>query len=55
MKNGSQRRTAIRLAFFVTLLWATSWVLVKVGLQGLPPLTFAALRLTLDIPKVKDL
>ena len=30
---------------FVTILWATSWVLVKIGLgAGLPPLTFAGLR-----------
>lgn len=31
-------------AFFVTFLWSTSWVLIKVGLQDIPPLTFAGLR-----------
>ncbi|HVK62542.1 MAG TPA: DMT family transporter [Bdellovibrionales bacterium] len=31
-------------ALFVTLLWSSSWVFIKVGLQGLPPLTFAGLR-----------
>jgi drug/metabolite transporter (DMT)-like permease len=28
----------------VTFLWSTSWVLIKVGLQDIPPLTFAGLR-----------
>ena len=32
-------------ALFVTFLWSTSWVLIKVGLSDdLPPLTFAGLR-----------
>ncbi len=35
---------AILLALFVTVLWSTSWLLVKVGLQDIPPLTFAGLR-----------
>ncbi len=35
---------AILLALFVTILWSSSWVLVKVGLQDIPPLTFAGLR-----------
>lgn len=36
------------LALFVTFLWSTSWVLIKLGLQvSLPPLTFAGLRYTL--------
>lgn len=35
-------------ALFVTFLWSTSWVLIKVGLSDqLPPLTFAGLRYTL--------
>lgn len=39
---------AILQALFVTFLWATSWVLIKLGLQAsLPPLTFAGLRYTL--------
>jgi drug/metabolite transporter (DMT)-like permease len=43
-----QRSRAILLALLVTLLWSTSWVLIKLGLrQSLPPLTFAGLRYTL--------
>jgi drug/metabolite transporter (DMT)-like permease len=44
------RARAIAQAVFVTFLWATSWVLVKLGLAGppgsggIPPLTFAGLR-----------
>jgi len=32
------------LALFVTFLWSTSWILIKWGLQEIPPLTFAGLR-----------
>lgn len=39
--------TAVLLALFVVFLWATSWVFIKVGLQDLPPLTFAGLRYVL--------
>jgi drug/metabolite transporter (DMT)-like permease len=35
---------AILQALLVTFLWSTSWVLIKIGLQDLPPLTFAGLR-----------
>jgi len=35
---------AVLLALFVTFLWSTSWVLIKLGLDDLPPLTFAGLR-----------
>lgn len=38
--------SAIALALFVTFLWSTSWVLVKVGLNDIPPLPFAGLRYT---------
>lgn len=31
-------------ALFVTVLWSTSWVLIKVGLDDIPALTFAGLR-----------
>lgn len=31
-------------ALFVTFLWSTSWVLIKIGLADLPALTFAGLR-----------
>ena len=36
-------------ALFVTFLWSTSWVLVKIGLQDIPPLTFAGLRYILAL------
>jgi drug/metabolite transporter (DMT)-like permease len=36
------------MALFVTFLWSTSWVLVKIGLQSnLPAVTFAGMRYTL--------
>ena len=36
---------AVLQAFFVTFLWSTSWILIKLGLQaGLPALSFAGLR-----------
>ena len=37
--------TAVLQAVFVTFLWSTSWVLIKIGLRAnLPPITFAGLR-----------
>lgn len=40
--------TAVLQAIFVTVLWASSWVLIKVGLRAsLPALTFAGLRYVL--------
>lgn len=38
---------AILQALFVVFLWGTSWVFVKIGLQAIPPVTFAGLRYTL--------
>ena len=38
------KKKAAALGLLVTFLWATSWVLVKLGLDDLPPLTFAGLR-----------
>ena len=40
------RPFAITQAFFVTILWSSSWPIIKFGLEdeGLPPLTFAGLR-----------
>ncbi len=40
---------AIATALFVTVLWSSSWILVRVGLddEDLSPLTFAGLRYTL--------
>jgi drug/metabolite transporter (DMT)-like permease len=35
---------AVLEALFVAFLWATSWVFIKIGLQAIPPLTFAGLR-----------
>ncbi len=45
MGSGSHR-VAVWLALLVTVLWSSSWVLIRWGLEdeGLPPLTFAALR-----------
>jgi drug/metabolite transporter (DMT)-like permease len=40
----SSHLTSILIALFVTVLWSSSWVLVKVGLNDIPPLTFAGLR-----------
>lgn len=41
------RPAAVMLALFVVFLWATSWVLIKIGLEDIPPLTFAGLRYVL--------
>lgn len=38
---------SVLLALFVTFLWSTSWVLIKIGLKDLPALAFAGLRYTL--------
>ena len=38
---------AVLQAIFVTFLWSTSWVLIKVGLEEIPALTFAGLRYAL--------
>jgi drug/metabolite transporter (DMT)-like permease len=39
------RLTAILLALLVTVLWSTSWVLIKIGLRNeLPALSFAGMR-----------
>ncbi|MDZ7764574.1 MAG: DMT family transporter [Melioribacteraceae bacterium] len=39
--------TAIGLALLVTFLWSTSFVIIKIGLDEIPPLTFAGLRYTI--------
>jgi drug/metabolite transporter (DMT)-like permease len=46
-KNPSPRLVAAGQALLVTFLWSTSWVLIKIGLNDLPALTFAGLRYTL--------
>jgi drug/metabolite transporter (DMT)-like permease len=38
---------AVFQALLVTFLWSTSWVLIKLGLDDIPALTFAGLRYTL--------
>ena len=40
----SQRNKAILQALFVTLLWSSSWVVIKFSIEEIPPLTFAGLR-----------
>ena len=45
MQTRSSRITVILQAIFVTILWASSWILIKIGLRNsLPALTFAGLR-----------
>jgi drug/metabolite transporter (DMT)-like permease len=46
-KSRSPRFYAALQALFVTFLWSTSWVLIKIGLQDIPALPFAGLRYTL--------
>ena len=46
MKNQSHFK-AILLALLVTFLWSTSFVIIKLGLAEIPPLTFAGLRYTI--------
>lgn len=42
------RISAVLLALLVTFLWASSFILIKFGLEGgVPPITFAGLRYTL--------
>jgi drug/metabolite transporter (DMT)-like permease len=38
---------AVLQALFVTLLWSTSWVLIKIGLVDIPALSFSGLRYSL--------
>jgi len=44
LKHHSPHLLATLQALFVAFLWSTSWVFIKIGLQTLPPLTFAGLR-----------
>jgi drug/metabolite transporter (DMT)-like permease len=43
----SPHTTAFLQAFLVTFLWSTSWVLIKIGLQDIPPLVFSGVRYAL--------
>ncbi|MFW9978568.1 MAG: DMT family transporter [Candidatus Thorarchaeota archaeon] len=38
---------SVLIALFVTVLWASSWVIIKFGLEEIPPLTFAGFRYTI--------
>lgn len=44
--HAADRRRALAAALAVTVLWSSSWVLIRAGLrhERLPPLTFAGLR-----------
>ena len=46
MKNRSHVSVVLQ-ALFVTFLWSTSWVLIKIGLKNIPAVTFAGLRYTI--------
>lgn len=44
---GSPRLKAVLQALLVTFLWATSWVINKIGLEEIPAVLFAGLRYSL--------
>ena len=44
--RAATRRAALQ-ALFVTFLWSTSWVLIKIGLADIPAITFAGMRYVL--------
>jgi len=45
--NNHPHLKAILLALLVTFLWSTSFVIIKIGLSEIPPLTYAGLRYTI--------
>jgi drug/metabolite transporter (DMT)-like permease len=47
LRNNSPYLRPVLQALFVTFLWSTSWVLIKIGLHDIPALTFAGLRYSL--------
>lgn len=47
MSKPPSHLTSILLALLVTFLWSTSFVIIKIGLAEIPPLTFAGLRYTI--------
>ncbi len=47
MNPNSPHGKAVLQALFVTFLWSTSWVFIKLGLTDIPALTFAGLRYSL--------
>jgi drug/metabolite transporter (DMT)-like permease len=44
MGHPPSRLAAVLYALLVVTLWSSSWVLIKLGLEDIPPLTFAGLR-----------
>ncbi|MHA1199831.1 MAG: DMT family transporter [Candidatus Heimdallarchaeaceae archaeon] len=40
----SKHSFSVLLAFFVTILWSSSWPIIKFGLKEMPPLIFAGMR-----------
>jgi drug/metabolite transporter (DMT)-like permease len=44
MAHPPSRPAAVLCALLVVTLWSSSWVLIKLGLEDIPPLTFAGLR-----------
>lgn len=46
-RKASPHFLAVLQALFVTFLWSTSWVFIKIGLEDIPALTFAGLRYAL--------
>ncbi len=47
VQNKWKHWLAVLQAFFVTVLWSSSFVIIKFGLQEIPPLIFAGLRYTI--------
>ena len=47
MTDKRNHTIAVLQAVLVTFLWSTSWVLIKFGLEGMPPFIFGGLRYTL--------
>jgi len=47
MSKSPSHLAAILLALLVTFLWSISFVIIKIGLAEIPPLTFAGLRYTI--------
>lgn len=49
MKNRPSHIISISQALFVTSLWSTSFIIIKLGLIEIPPITFAGLRYSLAL------
>lgn len=46
-ESSSSRLPSILLALFVTVIWSSSWVIIKQNVSSIPPLQFAGLRYAL--------